>query len=110
MTATAGVRAELEQRLSDLEARAERLEAELVTPMDADSEEQATEIADDDALAGEDALVIREIAAVRAAIGRIDSGHYGQCLSCGEDIAPARLAALPEATMCMDCMHAKAPR
>ena len=110
MTATAGVRAELVQRLSDLEARAGRIEAEMAAPMNADSEEQATEIADDDALAGEDALVIREIGAVRAAIGRIDSGHYGQCLSCGEDIAPARLAALPEATLCMDCIENEAPR
>lgn len=103
MTATADVRAELEQRLADLTARAGRIEAEMAAPMDADSEEQATEAADDTALASEDALVITEIAAVRAAIGRIDAGHYGQCLSCGADIAPARLAALPEATMCMDC-------
>lgn len=103
MTGTAEVRAELEQRLSDLTARAGRIEAEMAAPMDADSEEQATEMADDDALASEDALVIKEIAAVRAAIGRIDAGHYGQCLSCGADIAPARLAAVPEATMCMDC-------
>jgi RNA polymerase-binding transcription factor DksA len=103
VTATAEVRAELEQRLADLTARAGRIEAEIAAPMDADSEEQATEMADDTALAGEDALVLKEIAAVRAAIGRIDAGHYGKCLSCGADIAPARLAALPEATMCMDC-------
>ena len=107
MTDTAAIRGELEQRLSDLMARAGRIEAEMVAPMDPDSEEQATEMADDDALAGEDSLVIKEIAAVLTAIGRIDAGHYGQCLSCGEDIAVARLAALPEATMCMDCMNSE---
>ena len=103
MTGTADIRAELEQRLSDLTARAGRVETEMAAPMNADSEEQATEAADDTALASEDAMIIAEITTVRAAIGRIDAGHYGLCLSCGADIAPARLAALPEATMCMDC-------
>lgn len=104
MTGTADIRAELERRLSDLTARAGRVEAEITVPMNADSEEQATEAADDTALASEDAMIIAEIAAVGSAIGRIDAGHYGKCLSCGADIAPARLAALPEATMCTDCM------
>ena len=104
MTENNAVRAELQQRLSDLEARAGRIEAEMTVPLDADSEEQATETADDEALASEDEMVIREIATVRAAIGRFDAGHYGQCMSCGADIAPARLAAMPEATLCTDCM------
>ena len=104
MTENTAGRAELQQRLSDLEARAGRIEAEMTVPLNADSEEQATEMADDAALASEDDMVIREIATVRAAIGRIDAGHYGQCLSCGAEIAPARLAAMPEATLCTDCM------
>lgn len=104
MTDTSPVRAELQQRLADLIARAGRIEAEITVPLNADSEDQATKISDDDALTSEDELVMREIATVRAAIGRIDAGHYGQCLSCGADIAPARLAAMPEATLCTDCM------
>lgn len=110
MTGSADVRSELQQRLSELEARAGRVEAEMTVPMNADSEEQATEMADDSMLASEDAMIIDEIGAVRAAIGRIDSGHYGKCFSCGADIAPERLAALPEATTCMDCMHSEAPQ
>lgn len=104
MTDTSPVRAALQQRLSDLEARAERIEADMTAPLNADSEEQATEMSDDAALASEDDMVMHEIATVRAALGRIDAGHYGQCLSCGADIAPARLAAMPEATLCTDCM------
>jgi DnaK suppressor protein len=104
MTDTSPVRAELQQRLADLIARAGRIEAEITVPLNADSEDQATEMSDDDALTSEDELVMREIATVRAAIGRIDAGHYGQCLSCGADIAPARLAVMPEATLCTDCM------
>ncbi len=45
--------------------------------------------------------MLKEIASVRAALARMDAGSYGDCLSCGEAIAPARLAALPEATLCI---------
>ena len=100
----APVRATLASRISELEQRAERIEAELTQPMSADSEEQASEKEDDDALAAEDRIVVSEIAALRAAIGRIDAGHYGKCNACGEEISAARLAAMPEATLCTDCM------
>ena len=38
MTGTADIRAELERRLSELTARAGRVEAEITVPMNADSE------------------------------------------------------------------------
>lgn len=106
MTNLTAIKAGLELRLAELEQRAARIETELTVPMNADSEEQATEAADDVALASEDVLVVREINALRAAIGRIDANHYGACLTCGADIAAARLAAVPEATLCMDCAPA----
>ena len=34
---------------------------------------------------------------------RIADGTYGECVRCGEDIAPARLEARPEAALCIDC-------
>ena len=37
------------------------------------------------------------------ALGRVDTGTYGQCESCGEQIAPERLAARPAATRCIAC-------
>lgn len=104
MTDLAHIRATLAARLNELEQRAKRIETDLTEPMSADSEEQASEMEDDAALATEDAMVIKEMASVRGAIGRIDAGHYGRCLSCGEEIAAARLAAMPEATLCTDCM------
>lgn len=106
MTDTAAIKAKLQQRLADLEQRAGRIETELTAPMNPDTEEQATEAADDVALASEDALVVREIRALRAAIGRIDADHYGACLQCGAEISPARLAAVPEATLCTECASA----
>jgi len=37
----------------------------------------------------------REIIAIQAALKRLEDGTYGDCQTCGEPIAPARLAALP---------------
>jgi DnaK suppressor protein len=46
---------------------------------------------------------VRELAGIIAAIHRIDSGTYGICEHCDRRIEPARLAALPAATSCIDC-------
>lgn len=40
---------------------------------------------------------------VNAALNRLDDGTYGRCVNCGKEIAPARLNAMPEAAMCIDC-------
>jgi DnaK suppressor protein len=37
------------------------------------------------------------------AIRRIETGAYGECAECGDEIASARLAALPFAELCRDC-------
>jgi DnaK suppressor protein len=37
------------------------------------------------------------------ALEKIESGEYGTCESCGEEIAPARLEARPIALFCIDC-------
>ena len=44
-----------------------------------------------------------EIGRIRAALGRIDSGEYGHCLSCGESITRQRLEIDPAATQCIRC-------
>ncbi len=36
-------------------------------------------------------------------IGKIDSGDYGYCESCGVEIGLKRLEARPTATLCIDC-------
>ena len=104
MTDLAAIRAQLAERLETLMVRVRRIEGELTQPLSADSKEQANEIEDEDLLATEDNILLQEIASVRAAIGRIDAGQYGDCFSCGAAISQARLAAVPEATLCTDCM------
>lgn len=37
------------------------------------------------------------------AIGRIESGEYGYCESCGVEIGLSRLEARPTATLCIEC-------
>lgn len=46
-----------------------------------------------------------ERAAIDAALRRIDEGEYGYCLTCGEDIAPARLEHNPAALTCIGCAN-----
>ncbi|HEX5558366.1 MAG TPA: TraR/DksA C4-type zinc finger protein [Gaiellales bacterium] len=43
------------------------------------------------------------LAAVDAALGRIDAGTYGACERCAKPIAQERLEALPWATKCIEC-------
>jgi DnaK suppressor protein len=45
----------------------------------------------------------RQLQQVQSALGRIEAGTYGICLRCEEEIAPARLAVKPEATLCRRC-------
>ena len=40
---------------------------------------------------------------IEETIGRIDSGEYGYCDSCGVEIGLKRLEARPTATLCIDC-------
>jgi RNA polymerase-binding transcription factor DksA len=39
------------------------------------------------------------------ALSRVDTGTYGRCESCGEPIAPERLAVRPAATLCIGCAN-----
>ncbi len=43
------------------------------------------------------------LAEIDAALGRVDAGTYGNCESCRKPIPRARLEALPEATLCVEC-------
>jgi len=46
----------------------------------------------------------RALESVTAALRRLDHGAFGVCAECGEEIDAKRLDALPEATVCRDCM------
>lgn len=47
-----------------------------------------------------------ELTDIVATRERIADGSYGECIDCGQDIAPQRLAAQPTATRCLICQGA----
>ncbi|MEP7183203.1 MAG: TraR/DksA C4-type zinc finger protein [Betaproteobacteria bacterium] len=49
---------------------------------------------------------LAELMQVDAALARMRDGAYGDCIECGEPIAPARLAAYPTAPRCLACQAA----
>ena len=42
-------------------------------------------------------------AAARRAVSRFEDGTYGRCVTCGSEIAPERLEALPDVDTCVAC-------
>ena len=45
------------------------------------------------------------LAAIDAALVRIDQGTFGICTQCGRRISPERLEARPWASLCIDCQR-----
>jgi DnaK suppressor protein len=37
------------------------------------------------------------------ALSKLEEGSYGTCDGCGKPIAPARLQAMPDGVLCLDC-------
>ena len=105
MLNTDAIQAHLEVQLAELKERQERIARDLAEPLNADSSEQAVELEDDASLEGQAALVAREIASVNRALLRVETGTYGECARCGAEIAPKRLEARPEASLCISCAN-----
>jgi len=66
-------------------------------------EEEATET-----LEWEKRLALEErlrglLTGIEHALDKVEKGTYGSCDNCGKSIDPARLEALPQASMCLDC-------
>ena len=91
----------LQARLSELKRRVAEIDRELHTPLPADSEEQATDLENQEALEAVEKTGVREIHRIEQALKRISEGTYGICAQCGADINPKRLAVMPTATTCI---------
>ena len=103
MSNVAAAKTRLVKMLAELEGRQQRIGEDLEEPLNPDSSERAIEMEDDASLEGQAEVLTKEIASVKRALARIDDGSYGECVRCGEDIAPARLEARPEAALCINC-------
>ncbi|WP_410790594.1 TraR/DksA family transcriptional regulator [Kribbella sp. C-35] len=94
----AAFRADLEQHRR---FRVEQLD-ELTADVSAGSNEVMDEVTSALMAAAETALTD-----IDAALHRIDQGSFGLCRACGSAIALDRLMALPMASLCMLCQHAR---
>jgi DnaK suppressor protein len=45
----------------------------------------------------------RQMQDIEAALARFDTGDYGICASCGEDISPRRMEVRPFSRYCIEC-------
>jgi DnaK suppressor protein len=94
---------QLSARKAELVARLERIKLNVRRGVDADSEERAKQLEDQevvDALGNE---AREELTRVSQALDRLTTGTFGACLKCGADIGAKRLAAYPHAEDCISC-------
>jgi RNA polymerase-binding transcription factor DksA len=103
MADLSAIKARLQDKLQELQARVSAIEAHLSTPGDSDSTENAVESEDDEVLDRIESVTESEIREVQLALQRLAAGQYGQCAVCGKGIGTVRLTALPYATRCIDC-------
>lgn len=96
------------QKLLDLKdeyiARIEKIEDHIHNPPDDLNEhwdDQAVAMRQNDMRKRLLLEVKEELGFVNHALARIESGNYGECEICGEDIDPKRLQAIAYATLCM---------
>lgn len=97
------LRHDLVARLAELGHRVDEFEDDLRAPLEADFAEQATQTEGAEVTAELEHAAIAEAEQIKAAVGRLDAGSYGECVNCGGKINPKRLEALPYATLCMEC-------
>ena len=97
------VKRSLETRLSQLCVRVSKIESDLRAPTSQDWQERASELENDEVLERLNETERREVEEIRAALVRIREGKYMICSRCGDQIAPARMEALPYTSMCISC-------
>lgn len=95
---------EMEQIQSSVSSSEERREG---SPF-GKREEEATETLELEKRLAMENRLRQEIASIEHALDKFDKGTYGLCDNCGQPIAPERLEALPQASLCVKCKAALA--
>ena len=93
----------LKARLSELRTHLAKVDRSLRKLLPADTEDQAIELENQEALEVIEKTETREIHQIEAALKLISEGTYGTCAKCGEPIDARRLKALPTAATCISC-------
>ena len=66
-------------------------------------EEEATETLELEKRLALEKRVREQLADIEHALDKFEKGTYGLCDICGQPIDPARLEALPQASLCLNC-------
>jgi DnaK suppressor protein len=90
---------ELEQLKSSVRPADERREG---SPF-GKREEEATESFELERRLTLEKRLLEQLAGVEHALQKFEEGSYGLCDNCGKPIDPARLEALPQASLCLEC-------
>jgi len=100
----------LETERGRLIAELEQLKASANTPEErregspfGKREEEATETLELEKRLALEKRIREQLVGVEHALHKFEEGTYGLCDNCGQPIDPARLEALPQASLCMNC-------
>ena len=96
--------AELEQLKASVRPANERREG---SPF-GKREEEATETLELETRLALEKRVRDQLAEIEHALSKFEDGTYGLCDLCGQPIDPARLEALPQANLCLNCKAGQA--
>ena len=104
------LRARLENEQGRLMEELEQSKANVSTPEErregspfGKREEEATETLELEKRLALERRIYEQLAEVGHALRKFEEGTYGLCDSCGQSIDPARLEALPQASLCLNC-------
>lgn len=99
-TTHAVLREQLQEERDRLRDQLERLGQGDFDENFADSGQVTAERGQVEALAGK---LHETLAEIEDALAKFDAGTYGECERCGQEIAAARLEAMPAARLCITC-------
>jgi RNA polymerase-binding transcription factor len=94
---------EEKERLESLIERTKKHLYRREEPYSADFAEQVVEVENNEVVERLDEDAKIDLANIRKALIRIEEGNYGICTECSNDITVARLEAIPQAELCIDC-------
>ena len=90
-------------RRAELIGNITRIEDQLDDPRPQDWDDAASERQGDEVLSALGLSDQAELRRIDAALARIEAGEYGDCVKCGNRIAPKRLELLPDTPFCANC-------
>ena len=104
------IRAQLEEELKRLQDELAQMETDAQSPENQHEgspfgkrEEEAEESVNLEKRLAMEKRLGGAASEVELAIQKLEKGTYGLCNICGKPIPPARLEALPQAILCLDC-------